>query len=216
MTTADHIARLLRPIAPQQKFMQGDVDLINTLAASWDARGAQMVRPAVPQQTAGDPPWTKLLRAQIGQHEIKGPKHNTWISSGWAKLDAKLGLARRFNDDETPWCGFAQAWALDAAGLPFPRAYPSAASFAEYGVPCAAQLGAIGVKKRKGGNHVFQIVGVTADGKYYKALGGNQSDGVNIIDIAVADVTHIRWPKDQPQTGYLPVLPRGTISTKES
>lgn len=211
MTTADHIAKILRPIAPQQKFMQGEVDHINAIASLWDARGAVMVRPTTPQQKPGDPAWTAYGRTKIGEREIVGPKHNSWIAKGWAKYGAGW-----FNDDETPWCGFFMADCLANAGLPYPKNFPSAASFATYGIPCGAQLGAIGVKKRKGGNHVFQIVGITADGKYYKALGGNQGNAVSIMDIAVGDVDHIRWPAGQPETGYLPVLPRGTISRNEA
>jgi uncharacterized protein (TIGR02594 family) len=204
MTTANKIASVLRPIAPGGKLMQGDVDLINSVAAQWDARGAQTM-------PLGEPAWVMEARKSIGQHEIKGPKHNGWISEGWKRLGAGW-----YNDDETPWCGFAVADWLNRAGLPYPKNFPSAASYASYGQPCAAQIGAIGVKARKGGNHVFLIVGITKDGLFYKALGGNQRDGVNIMDIAVSDVNHIRWPLGMPQSNNLPVMPKGTISTNEA
>ena len=204
MTTADLIVRLLRPEAPDQKFTQGEVDLINALAASWNERSG--VRPRAP-----DPAWVRIGRSDIGQREIVGPKHNPWIAKGWAKL----GWGG-YNDDETPWCGFAVADWLNRAGLPYPKAFPSAASYATYGDAVKPMLGAIGVKKRKGGNHVFIIVGITPDGLYYKALGGNQGNMVSIVDIAVEDVNFVRWPKGQPRTDYLPVLPRGTISKSEA
>ncbi|TXH79697.1 MAG: TIGR02594 family protein [Rhizobium sp.] len=204
MTTADLIVRLLRPEAPDQKFTQGEVDLINALAASWNERSG--VRPRAP-----DPAWVRIGRSDIGQREIVGPKNNPWIAKGWAKL----GWGG-YNDDETPWCGFAVADWLHRAGLPYPKAFPSAASYATYGEAVKPMLGAIGVKKRKGGNHVFIIVGITPGGRYYKALGGNQGNMVNIVDIAVDDVNFVRWPKGQPFTNYLPVLPRGTISKSEA
>lgn len=213
MTTADLIVRLLRPEAPGEKFVQGEVDLINALAASWDARGAgiNVVPTKPPVFRLPDPAWVKFGRSDIGQREIVGPKHNPWIAKGWARL----GWGG-YNDDETPWCGFAVADWLNRAGLPYPKAFPSAASYATYGDAVKPMLGAIGVKKRKGGNHVFIIVGITPDGKYYKALGGNQGNMVSIVDILVSEVNFVRYPAGQPRTDYLPVLPRGTIAKSEA
>lgn len=206
MTTADLIARLLRPEAPDKKFTQAEVDAINAIALSWDKRSTSPA--AVPWVTAG--------MGRLGDREIVGPKHNKWIANGWAILDAKVGLARRYNDDETPWCGFFGAWCLDQAGLPYPKNYPSALSFSTYGNKCAPQYGAYGVKARQGGNHVFIIVGITPDRLYYKALGGNQGNAVSIVDIPVSETKFIRWPSQYPESGYLPVMPRGTIAKSEA
>lgn len=201
MTTADKIANLLRTIAPEKKLKTEDVPLINQLGRNWDAR-----KPAV--AIVGDPPWVARLRSKLGQGEIKGANHNLWIAAGWRRLGVSW-----FNDDETPWCGFAVADALDAAGLPYPKDFPRAASFKTYGTDTAARLGAIGVKARVGGNHVFIIVGETPDKLFYKALGGNQGDKVSIVDIRKTDVDAIRWPTGVPLPAaiYLPTLPKGTI-----
>jgi len=208
MTTADKIAAALRSIAPEGKLLTPDIPLINQLAAQWDAR------PGV-QATTGDPAWIAIARDKIGQREIKGPKHNSWIAKGWKRLGAGW-----YNDDETPWCGFFVADCLDLAGLAYPKNFPSAASFKDYGTACPAQLGAIGVKARKGGNHVFFIVGETPDKLFYKALGGNQSNMVNIVDIRKDQVDAIRWPAGVPVPARpqqrLPVLPAGTISASEA
>jgi uncharacterized protein (TIGR02594 family) len=205
-TTADKIAAALRPIAPGGKLLNPDVPLINQLASQWDARGTTALTPP-------DPKWITAARSKIGQAEVPGPKHNSWISQGWAKLGAAW-----YNDDETPWCGFFVAWALKEAGLSYPKNFPAAASFRDYGTACAAQVGAIGVKARKGGNHVFFIVGQTPDKMYYKALGGNQSNAVNIMDILKTDVDAIRWPAgvSVPATAYLPTMPKGKISVNEA
>lgn len=161
---------------------------------------------------AAEPSWIANARSKIGRTEIVGPKHNTWISQGWAKLKAGW-----FNDDETPWCGFFIADCLNDVGLPYPKNFPAAASFATFGTASPARLGAIGVKARTGGNHVFFIVGETPDKLYYKALGGNQSNRVSIVDIRKSDVTAIRWPQGaSPASAALPVLPRGTISSSEA
>src|SRR3546814_6662991 len=139
MTTADRIAGALRPIAPQGKVLQPDLPLINQMAALWDAR-----MPA--SRASADPVWITIARAKIGEREIPGSKHNPWIVGFWQRLGAAW-----FNDDETPWCGGFVAWCLNEAGLTYPKDFPRAASFAFYGTACPAQLGAIGVKARKGG-----------------------------------------------------------------
>lgn len=210
MTTADKIAAALRPLAPDGKLATGDVPLINQLAELWDAR-----RP--PAITAGqaEPAWIVAARSKIGEREIPGSKDNPWIVGFWQRLGAKW-----FNDDETPWCGGFVAWCLNEAGLSYPKEFPRASSFKTYGTACPAQLGAIGVKARVGGNHVFFIVGQTPDGLYYKALGGNQGNMVSIMDIRKTDVDAIRWPAGAPLVPrgqmVLPTLQRGTVSRNEA
>jgi uncharacterized protein (TIGR02594 family) len=206
-TTADRIATVLRPLAPGGKLAQPDVPLIDQLAALWDARQPAPARGA-------EPPWVTIARTKMGEQEIPGSKHNPWIATGWQRLKAGW-----FNDDETPWCGFFVAWCLNEAGLTYPKNFPAAASFRDYGRAVPAQVGAIGVKARQGGNHTFFIVGETPDKRFFKALGGNQRNGVNIMDIAKADVTAIRWPAGLTPPiapAPLPVLPAGSISDNEA
>jgi uncharacterized protein (TIGR02594 family) len=207
MTTADRIATALRPIAPDGALKQAEVPLIDQLAALWDARAV------TPPMASIEPHWIEIARSLIGQREIPGSKNNPWIAGGWARLKASW-----FNDDETPWCGFFVAWCLDQAGLAYPKEFPRALSYADFGTASVPQLGAIGVKTRKGGGHVFFIVGETPDKAFFKALGGNQSDMVCIMDIRKADVDAIRWPVGvaMPAIRSLPVLPAGKISEKES
>jgi uncharacterized protein (TIGR02594 family) len=165
-----------------------------------------------PKQPETGLPWLEAAKSKIGQKEIPGPRHNNWIAAGWAKLGAGW-----FKDDETPWCGFFVAWALQQAGLTYPKNFPAAASFRDYGTACRPQVGAIAVKTRKGGNHVFFIVGETPDKRYFKALGGNQSNEVSIVDILKTSVDAIRWPAGTPLlvTG-LPTLPAGKLSDSEA
>jgi uncharacterized protein (TIGR02594 family) len=215
MTNADKIAAALRPIAPGGKLLGEDVPSINRLAANWDRRSpATPATPATPPPAAGEPRWITAARVKIGEKEVPGPASNGWIAKGWARLGAPW-----FNDDATPWCGYFVAYALDAAGLPIPAkgAFARALNWATWGTGCAPCLGAIGVKSRKGGGHVFFIVGETPDGRYFKALGGNQSDMVDIMDIAKADVVAVRWPQGGGSpSGVLPVLPPGRISENEA
>jgi uncharacterized protein (TIGR02594 family) len=168
--------------------------------------------PRAPAADPGEPRWIGIARALIGQREIPGAKHNAWIAGLWKRLRAPW-----FSGDETPWCGAFVAHCMDAAGLPFPKDFARAASWASYGTACAPALGAIGVKKRAGGNHVFFIVGETADKRYFKALGGNQGNAVSIVDIAKSDTFAVRWPAgERPLAAPLPRLAAGTVSAREA
>lgn len=207
-TQADNIAVALRAIAPEGKLKANEIPLINDLGALWEAR----VAPTVPRAEA-EPAWITVGRRLIGTREIPGPQHNNWIAKGWARLGAGW-----FRDDETPWCGFFIAHCLDAVGLPFPSGglFARAKRWATWGVPCSPRLGAIGVKSRVGGGHVFFIVGETADGRFFKALEGNANNMVRIGDIPKNVVTDIRWPQgSELRLIPLPVLPAGTIAKTE-
>ena len=188
---------------------QADVDAINAILYPLG------IPINAPDQKVVDPAWIVNARSKLGRAEIVGPKHNNWIAAGWARLGVKW-----FNDDETPWCGYFIADCLNDVGLSYPKNFPSAASYSTFGTACPAQLGAIGVKARKGGNHVFFIVGQTTDGIYYKALGGNQGNRVSIIDIRKDEVNFIRWPAGALMPARpaqrLPIMPHGTTAVSEA
>lgn len=202
MTEFNHTAFYAQLRKDMGPLKQPQVDMFNRALAA----GAGMATSVLP--------WIAAGMAKLGEREIVGPKNNNWIVNGWARLGAGW-----FKDDETPWCGFFVAHCIDAAGLPIPKggAFAQAAAWATWGEACAPQLGAVGVKKRTGGNHVFFIVGITADGKFYKALGGNQGNAVSIIDIPVGDVFATRWPAGVPQTNTpLPIMATGTVNASEA
>jgi uncharacterized protein (TIGR02594 family) len=181
--------------------------LINALGANWEKRLAPPIA-----STLGAPPWVVTARKLIGLKEVPGPRHNPTILGFWSKLGASW-----LKTDEDPWCGGFMAWAMAEAKIVYPKLYPRAAEWKTWGVSCKPQLGAIGVKARPGGNHVFTMVGITADGSRYKALGGNQGNGVSIIDIRVNDVDAIRWPEGVVQRNIpLPIMPAGTIGASEA
>lgn len=167
-----------------------------------------------PAVSASEPPWLTTARSLIGTRETVGPQHNSWIAKGWARLGAGW-----FSDDETPWCGFFVAHCIEAAGLPIPAKgeFARALCWASYGVACTPRVGAIGVKKRDGGNHVFFIVGETPDKRFFKCLGGNQGNCVCIIDIEKSDVFAIRWPAGVLQHDLpLPRMAAGKVSSNEA
>lgn len=182
------------------KLTQADVDLMNAAinTARFGPSAPSLVRP----------PWVDAAMADLGLKEITGPATAPRI----AKMLSLLGYP--FSDDETPWCGTAMAAWFKSVGIEPPKAGYRALNWATWGVPCKEQIGAVGVKSRAGGNHVFQLVGQA--GEYFKCLGANQGNMVSIVDIAKADVFAIRWPFGVPQRNMpLPEMARGTVSRNE-
>jgi uncharacterized protein (TIGR02594 family) len=159
---------------------------------------------------AKEPAWLREARTLIGLREIPGPKHNAWIASSWKRLGGW-----HYKDDETPWCGLFVAHCIEHAGLPFPKLYPSAKAWADWGQACAATVGAVVVFGRQGGGHVGFLVGESA--LNYYVLGGNQSNAVNITPIAKSRMLAIRWPDGvaKPHPG-LPKMAGGTVSVNEA
>jgi len=214
---ADRIAAALRPIAPRGKLVgtpsTGEIGLINALAALWEKR--LLADPAGgPGVAVPDPAWIVIGRKLIGEREIPGPKSNALIAKGWSLLGAPW-----FNDDATPWCGWFVAHCLDAAGLPYPTKgeFARALRWTTWGTAVTPRLGAIGVKTRNGGGHVFFIVGETPDGRSFKVLEGNANDMIRIGDIPKAAVIATRWPQGAPIVNIpLPVMPAGTIARSEA
>ena len=140
--------------------------------------------------------WMKTARESVGLKEVAGPKHNTKIQAWLAKLGAW------WRDDETPWCGTFVAHCLRENGLPVPEHWYRALAWKEYGSnlrPTHVCEGAILVFARAGGGHVGFYVG--EDRFYYRVLGGNQSNAVNVMRIAKSRCVAIRWPKGVPVTG---------------
>lgn len=154
------------------------------------------------------PPWTAAGMTKLGEREIKGPEHNPFITEEmWEDLGAAW-----LKTDEDAWCGGMAAWCANEAGLPYPKLYPRAADWRTYGVACNPQVGAFIVKARPGGNHVAQLVGITVDGLWYLALGGNQGNCVSIAPIAVKEVDACRWPSGVAQLHIpLPIMAKKTL-----
>jgi len=148
------------------------------------------------------PLWIDHAFRHLGLKEIPGPKHNPiilrWIRSlkGW------------FTDDETPWCGTFVAHCLQEAGLPIPKNWFRAKEYGAYGTYCpknAIPFGAICVKSRQGGGHVFFAVASSRDGRIIYGLGGNQRNMVNITSFGLDDIDSVRWPDSSLKKMALPI-----------
>lgn len=148
-------------------------------------------------------------RKYLGQKEIAGRASNPAIEAHFARAGYP-GMT-----DDVPWCAAFVGSVLAEVGLK-PSGSLMARSYATYGRRISqqdAQVGDIGVIAR--GNppsgHVFFIAGF--QGSDVLALGGNQSDEVNIKPIPLASIIHIRRADPMESEGY-PTLAEGN-STRD-
>jgi uncharacterized protein (TIGR02594 family) len=158
------------------------------------------------------PRWLTIAESHIGTREIAGPKHNAKIIGWLQKLKSWI------KDDETPWCGTFCAAVMQEAGLPYPKEFPRAKAWSDYGANLRTSHvapGAILVFSRDGGGHVGFYVGedVTA----YHVLGGNQSNAVNVTRILKNRCIAIRWPRGEAVVGGpVRLAANGTVSRNEA
>lgn len=147
-----------------------------------------------------DPRWLTVARKYIGVAEIPGPRENATIQSWLRKLKSWI------KSEDVPWCGTFVAAVMQEAGLPYPREFPRAKAWADYGSRLQTHVlapGAILVFVRDGGGHVGFYVG--EDSANYHVLGGNQGNAVSVTKISKSRLLASRWPKGEPVIGK-PVL----------
>lgn len=137
------------------------------------------------------PPWIDEAMRHRGLREIPGKQHNKTIVNWLIQMKAW------WREDETPWCATFVSHCLRASGLPIPKAFYRAKEYSIYGTAVSKaniSFGAICVKSRKGGNHVFFAVAQSPDGKIIYGLGGNQGNKVCIVAFKIDEIDEIRWP----------------------
>lgn len=158
------------------------------------------------------PNLVKVALDMYGTLETPGTADNPVII-GWADEVEDLchtkyssWAADFYNDDSVPWCGLFVAICTSRTMQDRPERRPvdkylSALAWANWGVaipfkkdPKNICVGDILVFVRKGGGHVGICVGVSQDGKTVHVLGGNQSDRVNIAEIAIGRLYAVRRP----------------------
>lgn len=207
------------------KFWNGLVnrwDKVTAESALWNKHEARTQKdlPAVSEEAETPdsiPEWYKLAEKEIGQKEIKGPKHNQRIVDYWR--DAELS----FNDDEVPWCaGFVGAMlereGIDGTASGMARSYER-----NWGVKISKPtVGCVVVFYRGKRSDGFGHVGFYAghdDNNNVMVLGGNQADAVNIKPFSRTRLIGFYWPKGEPlpSTHVDPLLTSdGKLSTNEA
>lgn len=204
----------VRAVVPDKRHFNdpGNVLALDNLLDAWNVpRAGQVARPApAASPKASEPRWLTVARALDGTAEIPGPRHNPFIVAAWKRLGAAW-----FTDDETPWCGLFVAHCIAEAGLPYPKTFPRAMAWADWGKACAPTVGAVVVFKRQGGGHVGFLVG--EDLRHYHVLGGNQGNAVNIMRLAKDRAVAVRWPLSLGLAPPgLPKMIGGTVSGNEA
>lgn len=137
--------------------------------------------------------WVQAARQDIGLRELPGAPTAPRIS----RMLSTLGAWWR--DDETPWCGVAEAAWFTEAGITPPDKWYRAKEWLTWGTSLLAPLvGCVVVFERVGGGHVGLVVGFD-DLNRLLVLGGNQGDKVCIAPFDRARVAGFRWPPNQPE-----------------
>lgn len=148
------------------------------------------------------PAWIVEAMAFRGLREIPGKQHNKTI------INWLIALKAWWREDETPWCATFVAHCLREAGLPIPKNWFRAKEYAIYGSAVskgAIPFGAICVKSRTGGGHVFFAVAKSSDGNTIYGLGGNQGNMVCIVPFHISVIDEVRWPPSGAIKFPLPV-----------
>ncbi|WOB06488.1 TIGR02594 family protein [Piscinibacter gummiphilus] len=148
-----------------------------------------------------EPAWLVEARKELGVHEIKGPVHEQRILQMWK--DSKLGGIK---NDEVPWCAAFINACLERAGIRSART-DGAKNYLTWGVRLShPAVGAIGVRKRPGGFHVFFVLGRDGGGNI-AGIGGNESDQVLISTHDKAYIAGYVWPASVPLPAVEPLPP---------
>ena len=125
----------------------------------------------------------------FGLSEILGDKSTPRIQKAILRAADWLDS----DDSKTAWCGCIMGLWCKELGLPVPKNYFRAASWADVGVevPLAQAVpGDIIVMARTGGKHVTLFSKLKNDLVY--CLGGNQHDSVNISGYSAKAIDHVR------------------------
>lgn len=155
--------------------------------------------------------WIEAAAADIGVHEITGPKSHEEILKAldWADgaLDGKnVGSIK---DDDIPWCSSWLCGVFEEIGIQSPRS-AWAQSWNAWGQKLAGPaVGAVVVFKwSPSAGHVGLVVGKSPNGSIM-VLGGNQADAVNVKPFGTGQVLGYRWPAkiELPKVSGLSTLP---------
>lgn len=144
----------------------------------------------------------------LGVTEGKGIANNPYVQHAYTFTDY---AATDKTPDSVPWCGAIMARWCAKSSIAYERKGAAAAihwltdpNFKPVKKPT---IGAIGVRSREGGNHVFLFAGwVDEKAGIFKQLGGNQSGGkasghdgaVTLVNASIIGVRGWVWPKAVP------------------
>lgn len=148
------------------------------------------------------PTWYQKAIDELGVKEITGAKHEKRI----VEYHSATGLAAK--TDEVPWCGSFVGWVMRESGIEYDSQRAAMArSWLTWGKEIKSRtnipIGAVLVLKRGAppAGHVTFFGGWVDEAKTkFKALGGNQSNGVTLATYPVSQILEhgVRWPAKVP------------------
>ncbi|HEZ4832022.1 TPA: TIGR02594 family protein [Neisseria meningitidis] len=154
--------------------------------------------------------WIEEARRHIGLKEIVGANaHNPTIVQWLKEMGSFPGASKSwYFEDETPWCGLFVGYCLGKAGRAVIKDWYRAKAWAAAGLTKlnAPAYGCLGVKTRRGGGHVFFVVGKDAIGRVL-GLSGNQGNMVSIVPFDPADIDGYYWPSKLINGKAVPSFP---------
>jgi uncharacterized protein (TIGR02594 family) len=137
--------------------------------------------------------WMKIAAKEIGVKEVPGNGDNKRVLAYHRDGAPKL----RAQSDSVPWCAAFTGWVLKQFGAPI-TGEAAARSYLNWGYAIPKfRPGCVVVMKRGDSSwqgHVGFGVSDTIPG-FFKMLGGNQSDAVNIQTFSKSKVLGYRWCK---------------------
>lgn len=168
------------------KVLQG---YLNDLGANLDVDGIFGALTTGAIEELDFPKHVEYALKEVGTKEIKGSRNNPRV------LEYHKTTAGQYSSDEVPWCGSFVNWCFWKSGNRDTVSYPErASSWANFGAKVGHPfVGAIAVKKRKGGGHVCIVVGADSGGRIL-CVGGNQNDEVDLKAYNVDDFYALRMP----------------------
>lgn len=158
-----------------------------------------------------DLPWIKEARKLIGTHEGVGPANNKTVVQLYVDAGHK-----EIEQDAVPWCAAFVGACLERGGIKGTGSL-LALSYRMWGTELLKPVyGCVATKTRKGGGHVFFVVGYNSKTKTVFGLGGNQNDQVSIARFKLSELK-FRWPANIPVTKMvLPTSMEAANNVKES
>lgn len=192
-------------------------------AATGDAAAIRAKLPAHHRWLADEfdslPRHMKVALMLHGTIETPGSGNSATIM-GWASELRAAGIpVTGYSADSVPWCGLFAAIVMHLAGRPVVKDPLWALNWSKWGEDGGApELGDLVTFKRDGGGHVGFVIGIDKEG-YIHTLGGNQSDKVNIMRIALTRMHACRQPAYRTKPAsvrHVIVAANGAVSKNEA
>lgn len=156
-----------------------------------DKKGFQKNENQIVREYNMNYPWIDIAKAEIGQKEIKGSKHNPRIVEYGTAVDLIV------SDDETPWCSSVMNWIFMKAGIQR-TGKANARSWLSWGIALdKPRHGCVAILKR-GTKSWMGHVGFYMGEKdqFILLLAGNQGNEFKYAYFEKSDVLGYRWPEN--------------------